>query len=90
MSETAGSVANYLSRSARKYPEVPALVSGARSPSFPALSFAELDQSVNWAALELIKSGINRGEKALLCQPRTKPDHLGICTFSGGCDSGGY
>ena len=66
MSETAGSVANYLSRSARKYPEVPALVSGARSPSFPALSFAELDQSVNWAALELIKSGINRGEKALL------------------------
>ena len=66
MSETAGSVASYLSRSARKYPEIPALVSGARSPSFPALSFAELDQSVNWAAHELTRAGIGRGDKALL------------------------
>ena len=66
MREAEGSVAAYLSRSAEKFPHKPALISGAESPKFPPLSFAELDQKVNQAAHELKGVGICAGDKTLL------------------------
>jgi len=61
-----GSVASHLSDSALKYPEVPALVSGAKKTAFAPLSFAELDHTVDYAVGELVQSGIKPGEKTLL------------------------
>jgi len=66
MSEPGGSIAAYLARSAQKYPDQPALVSGAKIPAFAALSFAKLDQTVNLAVGELDRAGISPGEKTLL------------------------
>ena len=66
MRQAGGSVATYLSRTAKKYPNNPALISGAESPKFPTISFAELDQQVNQAAHELKGAGICAGDKTLL------------------------
>lgn len=66
MSEMVGSVASHLSDSALKYPRVPALVSAAKKTAFAPLSFAELDQTVDYAVGELVQSGIKPGEKTLL------------------------
>ena len=66
MNQSGASVAAYLSDSAKKYPDLPALVSGAKIPAFPSLTFAELDQAVNQAARKLIHAGIGKGHKSLL------------------------
>ena len=66
MKELGGSVASYLSQSAKERPDQPALVSGAPKPAFPSLSFLELDRKVDSAADELVKAGIHNGDKTLL------------------------
>ena len=66
MSEPGGSIAAYLARSAQKYPDQPALVSGAKIPAFAPLSFAKLNQTVDLAVGELGRAGISPGEKTLL------------------------
>jgi len=66
MREQGASVATHLTLSAEKYPHIPALVSGAKVPSFSPLSFSQLDQLVDQASKELLLSKIKRGDKALL------------------------
>ena len=66
MSEVVGSVASHLSDSAHKYPKQIALVSGAKKAAFAPLSFAELDQTVDKAVVELVQAGIQSGQKTLL------------------------
>jgi acyl-CoA synthetase (AMP-forming)/AMP-acid ligase II len=66
MTVAGGSIANYLANSAQKYPDQPALVSGAKIPAFTPLSFTELDQTVDFAVGELARAGISPGEKTLL------------------------
>ena len=66
MREKGASVATYLTLSAKKYPHMPALVCGAKVPSFSPLSFSQLDQLVDQASKELLLSKIKSGDKALL------------------------
>ena len=66
MNESGASVATYLTNSAKKYPDLPAMVSGADQPTFTSLSFSQLDQTVSRAALELTEAGIGKGHKTLL------------------------
>jgi len=66
MIEQGSSVATYLTLSAEKYPETPALVCGANVPTFRPLSFSQLDQTVDQAVVELFDAGIQKGDKALL------------------------
>jgi len=66
MMEQRASIATYLTLSAQKYPQTPAIVCGARVPTFPALSFSQLDQTVNQACEELFHAGIKKGDKTLL------------------------
>ncbi|MEK9772806.1 MAG: fatty acid CoA ligase family protein [Opitutae bacterium] len=66
MNQAGGSVAAYLSDSAKRHPDFPALVSGAPTPAFAPFSFSELDQSVDWAAGKLFNAGIGKGQKTLL------------------------
>jgi acyl-CoA synthetase (AMP-forming)/AMP-acid ligase II len=66
MKELRGSVASYLSESAKERPDQPALVSGAKKPVFRSLSFLELDRAVDSAVGELVKAGIRKGDKTLL------------------------
>lgn len=57
-------VAERLSRSARDRPNQPALL--AAKGDAPGLTFGELDQSVNRACSELLRSGISQNQKTLL------------------------
>ena len=66
MNESRGSVATYLSDSAKRHPDLPALVSGASTPAFKPYSFSQLDLSVDRAASKLCKAGISKGQKTLL------------------------
>jgi acyl-CoA synthetase (AMP-forming)/AMP-acid ligase II len=66
MREKGASVATHLTLSAEKYPHIPALVCGAKVPSFSPLSFSQLDQLVDQASKELLLSKIKSGDKALL------------------------
>ena len=66
MTNAGGNVAIHLSQTAKNTPNQLALVCGAKVPSFPSLSFAELDQVVNRAVAELVKANIEHGDKTLL------------------------
>jgi len=66
MREQGASVATYLTLSAEKYPHMPALVCGAKVPTFSPLSFSQLDQMVDQASKELLLSKIKEGDKTLL------------------------
>lgn len=66
MIETGASVATYLCDCAKKNPDLPALVSGAKIPTFATLTFSALEQKVQQAAGELSQAGIGKGQKALL------------------------
>ena len=60
MKELRGSVASYLSESAKERPDQPALVSGAKKPVFRSLSFLELDRAVDALARRMAELPVSQ------------------------------